>query len=73
MQSTNSEDAEDPNENNVATFNDTSQSSSVTIPLISDNEINSNFRSLNHKQRELFEVINKWARDCVKNVSCQMP
>ena len=35
-----------------------------------DSEINSKICSLNTKQRELFEVINKWARDYVKHSSC---
>ena len=35
-----------------------------------DSEINSKIRSLNTKQREIFEVINKWARDYVKHSSC---
>ena len=32
-----------------------------------------NVRSLNQKQREVFEIINKWAQDYIKNLSCNSP
>ena len=35
--------------------------------VVSDTEVNSKIRSLNQKQREIFEVVNKWARDYTKN------
>ena len=38
--------------------------------LMIDTEVNSRIRSLNIKQREIYEVINKWARDYIKNRSC---
>ena len=37
--------------------------------VVSDTEVNSKIRSLNQKQREIFEVVNKWARDYTKNRS----
>ena len=43
-----------------------------TMP-ISDDEIWKNVRSLNQKQREVFEIINKWAQDYAKNLSCNSP
>ena len=38
--------------------------------LMIDTEVNSRIRSLNIKQTEIYEVINKWARDYIKNRSC---
>ena len=38
--------------------------------LMPDSEINPKIRLLNAKQREIFEVINKWAREYVKHSSC---
>ena len=35
-----------------------------------DTEVNSRIRSLNIKKREVYEVINKWARDYINNRSC---
>ena len=44
-----------------------------TTTQISADEICKNIRSLNHKQREIFEIINKWARDYTKNLSSDSP
>ena len=35
-----------------------------------DTEVNSRIRSLDIKQRKIYEVINKWERDYIKNRSC---
>ena len=40
-----------------------------THPVFQDSLINENIRSLNVKQRQVFDVIHKWARDYVKNLS----
>ena len=40
-----------------------------THPVFPDSLINENIRSLNVKQRQVFDVIHKWARDYVKNLS----
>ena len=43
-----------------------------TLPLFQDSIISENIRSLNLKQRQVFEVINKWSRDYVKNLSSKV-
>ena len=40
-----------------------------THPVFQDSLINETIRSLNVKQRQVFDVIHKWARDYVKNIS----
>ena len=40
-----------------------------THPVFQDFLINENIRSLNVKQRQVFDVIHKWARDYLKNFS----
>ena len=40
-----------------------------TLPLYQDSAISENICSLNAKQRKLFEVIHKWSRDYMKNLS----
>ena len=40
-----------------------------THPVFQDSLINENIRSLNVKQRQVFDVIHKWARNYVKNLS----
>ena len=40
-----------------------------THPVFQDSLINENIGSLNVKQRQIFDVIHKWARDYVKNLS----
>ena len=40
-----------------------------TLPLYQDSVISENICSLNAKQRKLFEVIHKWSRDYMKNLS----
>ena len=42
-----------------------------TVPLYQDSAISENIRSLNAKQRQLFEVLHKWSRDYIKNLSCK--
>ncbi|XP_057292445.1 uncharacterized protein LOC130621150 [Hydractinia symbiolongicarpus] len=44
---------------------------STQINLMSDDSINELIRSLNEKQRFLFDVINRWARRHVKNLSAE--
>ena len=41
------------------------------ISIMADNEINSLIRSLNEKQREVFNAVNSWARKTVMNYSAE--
>jgi len=43
--------------------------SNIIQPLISESELREKIRSLNAKQREIFEVVNKWVRDYTKSLS----
>ena len=43
------------------------------VYVMTDDEINVKVRSLNSKQRMIFEVINKWARDLMKNLGTTCP
>ena len=43
-----------------------------TLPVFQDSIISENIRSLNLKQRQVFEVIHKWSRDYVKNLSSKV-
>ena len=49
----------------------------MTVPirptLLSDDALNEKIRSLNIQQRQIFDVVNKWARDTVKNLSSKSP
>ena len=38
-------------------------------PIISDDKLHEKIRSLNIKQRAVFEIVNKWARESLKNLS----
>ena len=49
--------------------NEKSGFSCSTNPVFQDSLINENIRSLNVKQRQVFDVIHKWARDYAKNWS----
>ena len=40
---------------------------------MSDHDLNERIRSLNKNQRNIFDVINKWARDYFKNLSAKIP
>ena len=40
-----------------------------TAPILSDDEISTMINSLNDKQMEIFQVLNKWAREHLKNLS----
>ena len=42
------------------------------LPAISDNIINENIRSLNMKQREVFNFLHKWSRDYIKSLRCKV-
>ena len=42
------------------------------LPAIPDNIINENIRSLNMKQREVFNFIHKWSRDYIKSLRCKV-
>ena len=44
-----------------------------TTAMMSDDDINENIRSLNCKQRVIYNVINKWAREYTKNRPSLMP
>ena len=59
---------EDPDEDDSP--EETGQLPGNSAVLMIDTEVNSRIRSLNIKQREIYEVINKWARDYIKNRSC---
>ena len=63
-----SEDAD--NEPVVLDEQGNSSSHLSTIPPLSDDEINMMIRSLNSKQREIFDVVMNWARNHVKHLSC---
>ena len=41
--------------------------------FMSDDDINALIGFLNVKQRQVFEIINKWAREYVKNLNCKVP
>ncbi|XP_066910247.1 uncharacterized protein [Clytia hemisphaerica] len=72
-------------ESNTANNNDESddEANEDTVPfraaipmesiLLPDNEINTRIRSLNPQQREIFDVIHKWGRNFVKNLSSKDP
>ncbi|XP_066926174.1 uncharacterized protein [Clytia hemisphaerica] len=71
LQNTNNEDESDEESNN-RTPNLTAAIPMESI-LLPDNEINARIRSLNHQQREVFDVIHKWGRDFIKNLSSKVP
>ena len=41
------------------------------LPAIPDNIINDNIRSLNMKQRKVFNFIHKWSRHYIKSLHCK--
>ena len=43
------------------------------FPIFADNVINENIRSLNEKQRQVFDSVHKWSKDYVKNVILGYP
>ena len=59
----------DPDEDD-SPHEETGQLPGNSAVLMIDTEVNSRIRSLNIKQWEIYEVINKWARDYIKNRSC---
>ena len=42
------------------------------LPVIPDNIINESIRSLNMKQREVFNIIHKWSSDYIKSLHCKV-
>ena len=63
-------------ENTVVDFEIETQPARASIPtpaiyIMTDNEINSSIRSLNDKQREVFNSVNCWARKTVMNYSVE--
>ena len=42
------------------------------LPAIPDNIIKGNIRSLNMKQREIFNFIHKWSRDYIRSFRCKV-
>ena len=48
-------------------------SPSTMEPQISDDELHTKVRTLNKMQREIFEVVNHWARKYIKSLSCRNP
>ena len=53
-----------------ATISDGTQVTPLT-PLISDEALGEKIRSLNKLQREVFDFVNKWARDQIKSKNCK--
>ena len=45
----------------------------TNISILNDNEINAKIRSLNFKQRQIFDIIHGWAKDFMKNLSSKAP
>ena len=60
--------SEDPT-NDAVILGDNYTAPSTTPTVISDDELNAKIRSLNPKQREYFEIVYKWAKSFVKNLS----
>ena len=42
------------------------------LPAIPDNIMKGNIRSLNMKQREIFNFIHKWSRDYIRSFRCKV-
>lgn len=42
----------------------------IMEPDISDDDLHGKIRTLNHTQRDIFEVVNQWVRNCTKSLSC---
>ena len=61
--------SDETDNNNKETFCGT-QVTPVT-PLISDEALGEKIRSLNKLQREIFDFVNKWARDQIKSKNCK--
>ena len=61
--------SDETDNNNYETFCGT-QVTSLT-PLISDEALGEKIRSLNKLQREIFDFVNKWARDQIKSKNCK--
>ena len=53
-----------------ATISDGTQVTPLT-PLISDEALGEKIRSLNKLQREIFDFVNKWARDQIQSKNCK--
>ena len=63
-----SEDTE-PTEQNSEVHESTLASGDFIPKIATDDEVAANVRSLNKKQRMVFDVLHQWARNYVKNVS----
>ncbi|XP_066925712.1 uncharacterized protein [Clytia hemisphaerica] len=66
----NNEESDDENNNDTTHARASIPMESILLP---DNEVNARIRSLNHQQREVFDVVHKWGRDFVKNLSSKVP
>ncbi|XP_066915086.1 uncharacterized protein [Clytia hemisphaerica] len=66
----NNDESDDENNDDTAHVRAAIPIESILLP---DNEINARIRSLNHQQREVFDVIHKWGRDFIKNMSTKCP
>ena len=73
LQATSSLIDEDPEDETVIFNDEKSFSPIATTVMMSDDDINENIRSLNCKQRVIYNVINKWAREHTKNRSSLIP
>ena len=72
LQAANELSSEDPEDEPVLFVQNenTGPSNICNITLQTDSEINSMICSLNKIQRDIFDVVMKWARDYVKHLSC---
>uniref|UniRef100_A0A7M5V9S6 ATP-dependent DNA helicase n=2 Tax=Clytia hemisphaerica TaxID=252671 RepID=A0A7M5V9S6_9CNID len=66
----NEDESEDESNNDTSGLRAAIPMESILLP---DNEINVRIRSLNHQQREVFDIVHKWGRDFVKNLSSKVP
>ena len=46
---------------------------SIASTLLTDDDINARIRSLNSQQKEIFEFVQNWSRNFVKNLTCKVP
>ena len=65
-------DSEEYEDNNPLLYPD-SISSGNTSNILHDDDINAKIRSLNIKQRQIFDVVHGWAKDFMKNLSSKCP
>ena len=64
-------DCEDQLDNTLINDPTISTTSTEVATVLPDDVINQIIRSLNLKQRQMFNKVHKWARDYIKNLSCK--